>query len=41
MIDWPSGERSELRDLEVDRLHRVTEEAEQTAHSEKRAARSE
>jgi hypothetical protein len=41
VIDWPSGERSELRDLEVDRLHRVSEEVEQTAHSEKRAARSE
>ena len=34
VIDWPSGERSELRDLEVDRLHRVTEEAERTARSE-------
>jgi hypothetical protein len=26
LIDWPSGERSELRDLEVDRLHRLSEE---------------
>ena len=26
LIDWPSGERSELRDLEVDRLHRLREE---------------
>ncbi len=25
VIDWPSGERTELRDLEVDRLHRVSE----------------
>jgi hypothetical protein len=41
VIDWPSGERSELRNLEVDRLHRVSEDVEQTAHSEKRAARSE
>ena len=28
VIDWPSGERSELRNLEVDRLHRVIEEVE-------------
>ena len=47
VIDWPSGERTELRDLEVNRLHRVSEEAEQmvgskkrTAHSKKRVARS-
>jgi hypothetical protein len=33
MIDWPSGERTELRDLGANRLHRVTEQAEQTAHS--------
>jgi len=26
LIDWPSGERSELRDLEVNRLHRLSEE---------------
>ena len=39
-IDWPSGERSELRDLEVDRLHRVTEEVERTAHSQERPAHS-
>jgi hypothetical protein len=25
VIDWPSGGRTELRDLEVDRLHRVSE----------------
>ena len=37
-IDWPSGEHSELRDLEVDRLHRVTEEVERTAHSQERPA---
>jgi hypothetical protein len=41
VIDWPSGERSELRDLEADRLHRVSEKVEQTAHSEERTARSE
>jgi hypothetical protein len=41
VIDWPSGERSELRDLEVDRMHRVSEKVEQTAHSEERTARSE
>jgi len=47
VIDWPSGERTELRDLEVNRLHRVTEKGEpmarskkQTAHSGERAARS-
>jgi hypothetical protein len=40
VIDWPSGERSELRDLEVDRLHRVTEEAERMVHSKKRTADS-
>ena len=40
VIDWPSGERSELRDLEADRLHRVSEKVEQTAHSEERTARS-
>ncbi len=40
VIDWPSGERSELRDLEVDRLHRVTEEAERMARSKKRTAHS-
>ena len=28
VIDWPSGERTELRDLEVNRLHHVTEGAE-------------
>jgi hypothetical protein len=39
-IDWPSGERSELRDLEVDRLHRVTEEVERAAHSQERPAHS-
>ena len=39
-IDWPSGERSEMRDLEVDRLHRVTEEVERTAHSQERPAPS-
>jgi hypothetical protein len=39
-IDWPSGEHSELRDLEVDRLHRVTEEVERTAHSQERPAHS-
>jgi len=33
VIDWPSGERTELRDLEVNRLHHVTEQAERTAHS--------
>ena len=36
VIDWPSGERTELRDLGANRLHRVTEQAEkaeQTAHS--------
>jgi len=26
LIDWPSGERSELRDVAADRLHRVREE---------------
>jgi hypothetical protein len=47
VIDWPSGERTELRDLEVNRLHRVTEKGEpmarskkQTAHLGERAARS-
>ena len=40
VIDWPSGERSEMRDLEVDRLHRVTEEVERMARSKKAAARS-
>jgi len=40
VIDWPSSERSELRDLEVDRLHRVSEKVEQTDHSEQRTARS-
>lgn len=25
LIDWPSGERSELRNLEADRLHRIRE----------------
>ena len=31
VIDWPSGERSLLRDLAVDRLHTVSEKAEPTA----------
>jgi hypothetical protein len=26
LIDWPSGERSKLRDLEVNRLHHLSEE---------------
>ena len=30
---WPSGERTELRYLEVNRLHRVSEEAERMARS--------
>lgn len=34
VIDWPSGERSELRDLEVDRLHRIIEASDSTARSE-------
>ncbi len=31
VIEWPSGERTMLRDLAVDRLHPVTEEVERTA----------
>ncbi len=31
MIDWPSGERTVLRDLPGDRLHSVTEGVERTA----------
>jgi len=30
VIDWPSGERTVLRDLPVDRLHSVTEEVSST-----------
>jgi len=33
VIDWPSGERSELRDLDVDRLHPVTERVERVVRS--------
>ncbi len=40
VIDWPSGERSELRNLEVDRLHSVTEGVERMARSKKRSAHS-
>jgi hypothetical protein len=40
VIDWPSGERSELRNLEVDRLHSVTEGVERMVHSKKRTAYS-
>ena len=40
VIDWPSGERSELRNLEVDRLHSVTEGVERMVHSKKRTAHS-
>ena len=31
VIDWPSGARSLLRDLAVDRLHTVSEEVGRTA----------
>ena len=30
-IDWPSGERTVLRDLPVDQLHSVTEGVERSA----------
>ncbi len=40
VIDWPSGERTELGDLDIDRLHRVTEEVERTALSNERTALS-
>ena len=40
VIDWPSGERSELRNLEVDRLHSVTEGVERMVHSKERTAYS-
>ncbi len=34
LIDWPSGERTVLRDLLVDRLHSVTEGVERAADME-------
>lgn len=40
VIDWPSGERTELFDLEVNHLHRVTEKIERTARSEEQTAYS-
>jgi len=33
-IDWPSGKRTELRGLDVDRLHPVSEGIESTANSD-------
>jgi hypothetical protein len=33
-IDWPSGERTELRNLDVDRLHPITEKIESIANSD-------
>ena len=33
VIEWPSGQRTDLRDLDVDRMHPVTEEVERMTRS--------